>query len=303
MLEALEAAGAYRATSFDAPRSNEDDAGDSLADAFGDEESGFGLAEDRATLERLMAAITPARARGAAPALRRGPDAGRDRRAHRRLADAGLAPHPPVARPPAHRRRSPPSARRCGEPSRVVRAMPAILDIDGTLVDTNYQHALAWYRAFRQQRRHPPDLADPPRDRDGRRPARRAPDRRGAGDEELGDDIRAAEKALYLSMIEEVEPFEGARDLIVDLKERGPHGRPRQLARRPTRSSTTSTCSTPATSSTTGRRPPTSRRPSPQPDLVQAALEKAGTDDGGDGRRHAVGHRGGQEGRRRRRSP
>ena len=26
----------------------------------------------------------------------------------------------------------------------------AILDLDGTLVDTNYQHALAWYRAFRQ---------------------------------------------------------------------------------------------------------------------------------------------------------
>ena len=25
----------------------------------------------------------------------------------------------------------------------------AILDIDGTLVDTNYQHAIAWYRAFR----------------------------------------------------------------------------------------------------------------------------------------------------------
>ena len=26
----------------------------------------------------------------------------------------------------------------------------AILDVDGTLVDTNYQHVLAWYRAFRQ---------------------------------------------------------------------------------------------------------------------------------------------------------
>lgn len=26
----------------------------------------------------------------------------------------------------------------------------AIFDIDGTLVDTNYQHALAWYRAFRE---------------------------------------------------------------------------------------------------------------------------------------------------------
>ena len=26
----------------------------------------------------------------------------------------------------------------------------AVLDIDGTLVDTNYRHAIAWYRAFRQ---------------------------------------------------------------------------------------------------------------------------------------------------------
>ena len=27
----------------------------------------------------------------------------------------------------------------------------ALLDLDGTLVDTNYHHALAWYRAFREQ--------------------------------------------------------------------------------------------------------------------------------------------------------
>lgn len=26
----------------------------------------------------------------------------------------------------------------------------ALLDLDGTLVDSNYQHTLAWYRAFRQ---------------------------------------------------------------------------------------------------------------------------------------------------------
>ena len=26
----------------------------------------------------------------------------------------------------------------------------AILDVDGTLVDTNYHHTIAWYRAFRQ---------------------------------------------------------------------------------------------------------------------------------------------------------
>src|SRR2546421_10751166 len=40
-------------------------------------------------------------------------------------------------------------------------------------------------------------------------------------EEEKGDDIRAAEKPLYMAMIEEVEPLEGARELIEDLKERG----------------------------------------------------------------------------------
>ena len=32
----------------------------------------------------------------------------------------------------------------------------AILDVDGTLVDSNYQHALAWYRAFRDHDLSPP---------------------------------------------------------------------------------------------------------------------------------------------------
>jgi phosphoglycolate phosphatase-like HAD superfamily hydrolase len=32
----------------------------------------------------------------------------------------------------------------------------AILDIDGTLVDTNYQHAVAWFRAFRRLEVTPP---------------------------------------------------------------------------------------------------------------------------------------------------
>src|SRR4051794_27216979 len=40
-------------------------------------------------------------------------------------------------------------------------------------------------------------------------------------EEELGDDIRAAEGPLYLAQIEEVEPLAGARELIRDLKERG----------------------------------------------------------------------------------
>jgi HAD superfamily hydrolase (TIGR01549 family) len=40
-------------------------------------------------------------------------------------------------------------------------------------------------------------------------------------EERLGDDIRAAEKELYFELIQEVEPFEGARGLIELLKSRG----------------------------------------------------------------------------------
>jgi HAD superfamily hydrolase (TIGR01549 family) len=96
----------------------------------------------------------------------------------------------------------------------------AILDIDGTLVDSNYQHALAWYRAFRQHGVVVPVWR-----------IHRAIGMGGdqlvghvAGDDveqRLGDDIRAAEGKHYFAMIEEVEPFEGARDLAVRLKELG----------------------------------------------------------------------------------
>ena len=40
-------------------------------------------------------------------------------------------------------------------------------------------------------------------------------------DEEHGEDVRTAEGALYKAIIEEVEPLPGARDLLVALKERG----------------------------------------------------------------------------------
>ena len=32
----------------------------------------------------------------------------------------------------------------------MAKRLAAILDVDGTLVDSNYHHALAWYRAFRE---------------------------------------------------------------------------------------------------------------------------------------------------------
>jgi HAD superfamily hydrolase (TIGR01509 family) len=96
----------------------------------------------------------------------------------------------------------------------------AILDIDGTLVDTNYHHALAWYRAFRQHdvvvplwaiHRHMGMGGD----------HLVASITSEAFDAEHGDDIRSAEKALYKSVIEEVQPLEGARKLIEQLRERG----------------------------------------------------------------------------------
>jgi HAD superfamily hydrolase (TIGR01509 family) len=96
----------------------------------------------------------------------------------------------------------------------------AILDIDGTLVDTNYHHAIAWYRAFR---RHDIVL-----------PLWRIHRHIGMGgdqvvaalageevEESQGDSIRAAEKDLYGELIGEVEPFVGARDLIAALERRG----------------------------------------------------------------------------------
>jgi len=59
VLEALEASGAYKATSLEAPRGADDDAGDTLGDSLGTVEHGFSLAEDRATIEHLMRSITP----------------------------------------------------------------------------------------------------------------------------------------------------------------------------------------------------------------------------------------------------
>jgi HAD superfamily hydrolase (TIGR01509 family) len=96
----------------------------------------------------------------------------------------------------------------------------ALLDVDGTLVDTNYHHALAWYRAFR---RHGIVL-----------PLWRIHRHMGMGgdqlvgslcgkevEQELGDDVRAAEKDLYMELIDEVELLPDARRLIEVLKERG----------------------------------------------------------------------------------
>jgi HAD superfamily hydrolase (TIGR01509 family) len=99
-------------------------------------------------------------------------------------------------------------------------ASAAILDIDGTLVDTNYHHAMSWYMAFRQH-----DIV---------LPVWRIHRHIGMGSDQLvaavageeveercGDDIRAAEGPLYLATIQTTSVLEGARELIEDLKGAG----------------------------------------------------------------------------------
>jgi RNA polymerase sigma-B factor len=60
VLEALHAAGAYRAISLDAPRgSGDDDSDDTLGDTLSVDDNRFARAEDRATLACLVRGITP----------------------------------------------------------------------------------------------------------------------------------------------------------------------------------------------------------------------------------------------------
>lgn len=59
VLEALEAAGAYRAGSLDAPRGGQgEQEGESVADSLGEEDGGFRLAEERALLAPLLLRIS-----------------------------------------------------------------------------------------------------------------------------------------------------------------------------------------------------------------------------------------------------
>jgi HAD superfamily hydrolase (TIGR01549 family) len=96
----------------------------------------------------------------------------------------------------------------------------AVLDVDGTLVDTNYHHAIAWYRAFRE---HGLTV-----------PVWRLHRHIGMGGDQLvaavagqrvedrqGDSVRAAETALYARLIGEVQPFADARRLLELLDGRG----------------------------------------------------------------------------------
>jgi HAD superfamily hydrolase (TIGR01549 family) len=98
--------------------------------------------------------------------------------------------------------------------------MIAILDVDGTLVDTNYHHAIAWYRAFRRHSVTVPVWWIHRHIGMGGDQLVAAV----AGDEverQVGDRIREAESELYQELIGEVQATEGSRKLIEDLRAEG----------------------------------------------------------------------------------
>jgi HAD superfamily hydrolase (TIGR01509 family) len=95
-----------------------------------------------------------------------------------------------------------------------------ILDVDGTLVDTNYQHAIAWYRALRAHG-HVVQLWEIHR-------------HIGMGGDQFvealigeegersdGDAIREAEGRAYGELIGEVQAMHGATELLTELREDG----------------------------------------------------------------------------------
>jgi RNA polymerase sigma-B factor len=59
VLEAREAAHAYRAVSLDRPRTDDDEGGPAVADAMGGEDPGFRRAEDSATVDQLLRVLAP----------------------------------------------------------------------------------------------------------------------------------------------------------------------------------------------------------------------------------------------------
>jgi HAD superfamily hydrolase (TIGR01509 family) len=98
---------------------------------------------------------------------------------------------------------------------------PAVLlDVDGTLIDSNYQHALAWYRALREHGRiHPLVQLHRHIGMGGDQLVESV-----AGEEferEHGDAVRTSEKLRYEELSPDVAPLERATELIAELRERG----------------------------------------------------------------------------------
>ncbi len=152
----------------------------------------------------------------------------------------------------------------------------ALLDVDGTLVDSVYQHALTWQRALA---RHGYEV-----------PAWRCHRHIGMGGDQIvtalageqaehehGDELRELEGELFEQVLDEVETLPGATELVEALAERGhevvlassagaeqAESHIDKLGIRELISDYTTSADVEATK--------------PKPDLIKAALEKADTD-------------------------
>jgi HAD superfamily hydrolase (TIGR01549 family) len=153
----------------------------------------------------------------------------------------------------------------------------ALLDLDGTLVDSNYQHSIAWYRAFRRYEIVVPlwrihrhigmggdQLVEATTDDQVER--------------RLGDRLRAAAAEEFSPLREECVPLPGAKELVVELKRRkfvvvmASSAGERDLAFFLDGIGVTEIVDGWTTDKDV-------ERTKPHPDVVQAALEKAGTQD------------------------
>lgn len=96
-----------------------------------------------------------------------------------------------------------------------------LLDIDGTLTDSTYHHAVAWHRAFGRYDLEPPPLWRLHRSigmGGDRLVAHVAGDR---VEKEYGDRLRDGWREEYLSLRAEVRPLPGAAALVRRLREDG----------------------------------------------------------------------------------
>jgi HAD superfamily hydrolase (TIGR01549 family) len=154
----------------------------------------------------------------------------------------------------------------------------AVFDIDGTLVDSNYHHVVAWHRAFRRF-----DVTVP------LWTVHRAIGMGGdmlvshvAGDEveaAHGDDIRALWETSFDEIIDQVSAFDGATALTEAVRSRGfrvslaSSGKKKHVERFLEMVGDTSAASAVLTSDDV-------ERSKPEPDIVYRAIEKVGGSSG-----------------------
>ncbi|HXT45894.1 MAG TPA: HAD family hydrolase [Pseudonocardiaceae bacterium] len=95
-----------------------------------------------------------------------------------------------------------------------------VFDVDGTLIDTNYLHAVTWWEAFRQYGHHVPMTRI-------HRTIGMGSDKLldhllpGDRDRSVDDELRAAHTALYAPYWPRLRAFDGAADLLRACAHRG----------------------------------------------------------------------------------